>query len=128
LFYSKGDHLLFVTNQHVVRDDVKNVIPDTLRLRLHEANDVSKSGDFDVPLYNGAQRLWKIHATHPEADIGTVYYLLGVYSATLGVPPGQREIPLGLGAAWYAPNLWSKLHPGFELTLRALSLGTSSWL
>jgi S1-C subfamily serine protease len=211
-FYSKGDHLLFVTNQHVVRDDVKNVIPDTLRLRLHEANDVTKSGDFDIPLYNGAQRLWKIHATHPEADIavievdkskieghffvrtwssasfvpkqypldpgedvfvmgcpiglmdttnnlpmfrnamiassyrvpfngkpmfltdanlhpgtsgspvitkpkstwvddqgntnlitGTVYYLLGVHSATLGVtPPGQKEIPLGLGAAWYA--------------------------
>jgi S1-C subfamily serine protease len=72
-FYTRNDDLFLVTNQHVVRDDVKNIIPDTLRLHLHtDPNDISKNADFDAPLYNGAQRLWKIHATHPEADIAVL--------------------------------------------------------
>src|ERR1700733_10125746 len=212
-FYSRNDQLFFVTNQHVVSDEAENVIPDSLQLRLHtDPNNVSASADFDIPLYDGTQRLWKIHSTHPEADIavikidkqriegkffvkswssqaflpkqypldpgedifimgyplgvydtennlpifrnamiassygvpfqgkpmfltdanlhpgtsgspvitkpkstwvddkgntnlltGTNYFLLGVHSATLGVTPaGKQEIPLGLGAAWYA--------------------------
>ena len=64
---------LFVTNQHVVRDDAQNVIPDTSRLHLHtNPSDVSTSADLDIPLYNGTQRLWKIHVTHPEADIAAI--------------------------------------------------------
>jgi S1-C subfamily serine protease len=212
-FYEKGTDLFLVTNQHVVRDDAAMLIPDTLRLRLHtDQNDVTKNADFDVPLYAGADRLWKTHSTYPQADVavlklnrakiqpqffitawsqanflpkeypldpgvdifimgyplgfhdthnnlplfrnamiasayrtffgnlplfltdanlhpgtsgspviskpknawvddqgnthltsGTTYYLLGVHSATLGVTPaGQQQIPLGLGAAWYA--------------------------
>jgi hypothetical protein len=57
----------------VVRDDAQNVIPDTSRLHLHtNPSDVSTSADFDIPLYNGTQRLWKIHVTHPEADIAAI--------------------------------------------------------
>ena len=71
-FYSRNASS-FVTNQHVVRDDARNVIPDTSRLYLHtNPRDVSTSADFDIPLYNGTQRLWKIHVTQPEADIAAI--------------------------------------------------------
>jgi S1-C subfamily serine protease len=77
-FYGRGEDLFLVTNQHVMRDDqAKNdkgnpapVIPDFLRLRLHtDQNDVRKVGDFDVPLYKGKDRLWKIHSDSPMADV-----------------------------------------------------------
>jgi S1-C subfamily serine protease len=213
-FYTRNDELYFVTNQHVVRNEKDDAIPDTLRLRLHvSTNDVSNSADFDIPLYNGNLRLWKIHPKYQDADIavikldhtqvqgrffvrawssqtfipkqyplppgddifimgyplgfydtqnnlpifrnamiassygipfqgkplfltdanlhpgtsgspvitkpkstwvddkgntnlvtGTTYYLLGVHSAALGITVngGEQQIPLGLGAAWYA--------------------------
>ena len=53
-----------------MRDEAKNIIPDTLRLRLHtDPQNVSASADFDIPLYDGVHRLWKIHTAAPEADI-----------------------------------------------------------
>lgn len=72
-FYTRNDQLFFVTNQHVVRDDAKGIVPDLLRLRLHtDPNDIGKSADFDIPLYVGDQRVWKIDQAHPEADIAVI--------------------------------------------------------
>ena len=51
-FYTKGDKLFLVTNQHVMRDEKKGIIPDTLRLRLHtDAKNVTLNDNFDIPLY-----------------------------------------------------------------------------
>lgn len=72
-FYSRNDDLFLVTNQHVVRDDKKNVFPDTLRLRLHlDSNDITKNEDFDVTLYAGTIHLWKTHPKFPDADIAVL--------------------------------------------------------
>lgn len=72
-FYTRNDVIFFVTNQHVFRDDKNGIIPDAIRLRLHtDSKNVDKSADFDVPLYNGNQRLWKIHPQHQDADVAVI--------------------------------------------------------
>lgn len=69
-FYSHGDNLFLVTNQHVVRDDKNGKIPDLLRLRLHtDPNNLRSTAELDLPLYNGTDRLWKVHPKHSGADI-----------------------------------------------------------
>lgn len=69
-FYKKDENLFLVTNQHVMRDDKKGIVPDTLRLRLHtDPNDIRKNGEVDIPLYKNGKRLWKIHSKLPHADV-----------------------------------------------------------
>ena len=69
-FYTKDEKLFLVTNQHVMRNDKKRIVPDTLRLRLHtDQNDIRKNGELDVPLYNNGKKLWKIHSNYPDADV-----------------------------------------------------------
>lgn len=72
-FYSKGDQLFLVTNQHVMRNDKEGIIPDALRLRLHtDPNDIRKTAEFNVPLYRDGKKLWKIHPKHPGADVALI--------------------------------------------------------
>lgn len=72
-FYGRGDKLLLVTNQHVMRNDAEGIIPDVLRLRLHkDPSNVTLNDDFDVPLYSTNQPLWKIHPQHRDADIALI--------------------------------------------------------
>jgi S1-C subfamily serine protease len=68
--YSRNDNLFLVTNQHVMRNEKDGVFPDSLRLRLHtDPNDISKTAEIDLPLYKGADRLWKGHPKHSSADV-----------------------------------------------------------
>ena len=72
-FYTKNDKLFLVTNQHVVRDDKTNTVPDTLRLVLHvDENDVRKKANLDLQLYQGNQRRWKNHPKIPDADVAVM--------------------------------------------------------
>lgn len=72
-FYTVGDDLFLVTNQHVVRNEKEGVIPDTLRLRLHtDSKDTTKNTDFEVPLYLNTQPVWKTHPDQPQADVALV--------------------------------------------------------
>jgi hypothetical protein len=80
-FYSRGDDLFLVTNQHVMLDEKakdadgkpKPSVPDILRLKLHtDANNVQKVANFDVPLYKEKDRLWKISKEHPDADVALI--------------------------------------------------------
>ncbi len=120
-FYARNDDLFFVTNQHVVRDDTKNVIPDSLRLRPHtDGSDIRKNEDFEIPLYSGGVRLWKIHATHADADIAVIRldkakiqakYFIKAWSATAFLPkqyllaPGDDVFIMGYPLGYHdAPN------------------------
>ena len=72
-FYARGDRLFLVTTQHLCCNEKARVRPDTLRLPLHtDPYDVTQQADFEVPLYHGAERLWQVHATHPEADLALI--------------------------------------------------------
>lgn len=72
-FHAHGDKLFLATNAHVMRDDKEGVVPDVLQLLLHrESSDLTKSSRFDVPLYSGTTRLWRTHATHPDADVALI--------------------------------------------------------
>lgn len=72
-FYTRGDRLFLVTNQHVMRDEKKGVIPDALRLRLHtDVNNISRNDNFDIPLYTDKKQLWKIHPQFKDADIALI--------------------------------------------------------
>ena len=72
-FYTKNDKLFLVTNQHVVRDDKTNTVPDTLRLVLHvDENDVRKKANLDLQLYQGNQRRWKNHPKISDADVAVM--------------------------------------------------------
>ena len=72
-FYTSGDKLFLVTNQHVMREEKKGIVPDTLRLRLHtDPNNISRNDNFDIPLYIGKQQLWKVHPQFKDADIAVI--------------------------------------------------------
>lgn len=72
-FYTSGDDLFLVTNRHVVRDEVKKVIPDSLRLRLHsDQNDITRNAEVDVPLYERGRPLWKTHPLQQDADVAVI--------------------------------------------------------
>ena len=72
-FYTKGDKLFLVTNQHVMRDQKKEIEPDTLRLRLHtDSNNIALNDDFDIPLYADKKPLWKIHPQFKDADVALI--------------------------------------------------------
>lgn len=60
-------------------------------------------GTSGSPVITKPKSAWVDDKGNTNLVTGTVYYLLGVHSATLGITPsGQANIPLGLGAAWYA--------------------------
>jgi hypothetical protein len=60
-------------------------------------------GTSGSPVITKPKSTWVDEHGNTNIVTGTVYYLLGVHSATLGITPaGQANIPLGLGAAWYA--------------------------
>jgi hypothetical protein len=89
--------------------------PDTSRLHLHtNPSDVSTSADFDIPLYNGTQRLWKIHVTHPEADIAAI---------KLDKPEIENRFFV---KAWSSQQFLSKqypLDPGKDIFIMGYPLG-----
>jgi S1-C subfamily serine protease len=114
-FYERNDALFLVTNQHVVRDAAHNIIPDTLRLKLHvDPNDITKNGDFDIVLYNGNQQLWKIHPANNDADIA----LIKLDKAAI---VGKFFIKARSSKA-FLPEQYS-LHPGEDIFIMGYPLG-----
>lgn len=103
-FYSRGDHLFLVTNQHVCRDDSKAVAPELLRLTLHtDASDLRRTGVFDVPLYRAEKPVWKTHAAFPGADVALIEidgsalrkkFVVKAFSKESFLPP---DLPLNPG-------------------------------
>src|SRR4051812_42329013 len=72
-FYTSHEHLFLVTAQHVCRNDVEHLVPDTLRLSLPtDPQDATQRADFKVPLYRSDERLWQGPAAHPEADLAVL--------------------------------------------------------
>ena len=72
-FYTSGDKLFLVTNQHVMCDDQKGLIPDKLRLRLHTDVSNTKSNDnYEINLYSEDKPLWKIHPQFADADVALI--------------------------------------------------------
>jgi S1-C subfamily serine protease len=114
-FYARNNDLFLVTNQHVIHDDAKNITPDTLRLRLHlDGNDVSKNGDYDVPLYNGTQQLWKTHPTFHQADIAVVKLDKAKLTARFFVKAWSQES--------FLPSQYP-LDPGVDIFIMGYPLG-----
>ena len=71
-------------------------------------------GTSGSPVITKPKSAWVDDKGNTNIITGTVYYLLGVHSGTLGVTPaGKAEIPLGLGAAWYA-NLIEEIAAEFD--------------
>ena len=72
-FYEYGNKLFLVTNKHVFIDKSKNVIPDQFKLVLHtDINDTRKNDDYFISLYDGKNRLWKIHSKFTDADVALI--------------------------------------------------------
>jgi hypothetical protein len=60
-------------------------------------------GTSGSPVITKPKSAWVDDKRYTNIMTGTNYFLLGAHSATLGATPaGKQEIPLGLGAAWYA--------------------------
>jgi hypothetical protein len=60
-------------------------------------------GTSGSPVITKPKNTWVDDKGNTAIVTGTVYYLLGVHSSTVGVTlPGQPPTPLGLGGAWYA--------------------------
>jgi S1-C subfamily serine protease len=114
-FYTRNDELFFVTNQHVVRNDAAGIIPDTLRLRLHtDPNDIAMSADYDVPLYNGTQHLWRIHPKSAVADIAVVKLDKTQVQAKFFVKAWSAQA--------FLPTQYP-LHPGEDIFIMGFPLG-----
>lgn len=64
-FYINNDNLFFITNRHVIIDEKKNFYPDSISLFLHnDPNNLKKNANFEIPLYDEKQPLWREHPTH----------------------------------------------------------------
>jgi len=114
-FYERNNNLFLVTNQHVVRDEVHNVIPDTLRLKLHtDPNDIGKNADFDIALYNGNQHSWKIHTSHSDADIAVIKLDKAALVGKFFVKAWSSQA--------FLPKQYS-LHPGDDVFIMGYPLG-----
>ena len=60
-------------------------------------------GTSGSPVITKPKSTWVDEQGNTSLRTGLNYFLLGVHSATLGMSAaGQQEIPLGLGATWYA--------------------------
>ena len=65
-FFEREDRLYLVTSRHVFQDLVTQHQPDRLELDLHlDAQDLTPSARFSVPLYSGPKALW-----HQGQDAG----------------------------------------------------------
>lgn len=59
-FFQRNGHLFLVTSRHVVLDEPSGHQPDSLQIELHtDADNLASTADFNIPLYNGEQRLWR---------------------------------------------------------------------
>jgi S1-C subfamily serine protease len=116
-FYSRGDKLFLVTNQHVMRDEQKGVFPDKLRLRLHtDVNNTGANDDFEVELYSANKPLWKFHPQFKNADVALIEldakklkqkFLIKTWSKDSFLPknyrldPGEDVFVMGYPLAFY---------------------------
>jgi S1-C subfamily serine protease len=59
-FYSSGEQLFLVTSRHVLWDDTSEHYPDRIVIELHtDANNLSQSTDFSIPLYRDGKSIWR---------------------------------------------------------------------
>ncbi len=67
-FYLQDGYLHLITNRHVVINEPTQHRPDGLALRLHvDANELTKTNDIQIPLYNNGAPVWKEHPKHGAA-------------------------------------------------------------
>jgi hypothetical protein len=67
-FYLQDGYLHLITNRHVVINEPTGHRPDGLALRLHlDANELTKTNDIQLPLYDQGAPLWKEHPRHGAA-------------------------------------------------------------
>ena len=59
-FFERDGRLFLVTNRHVVLDEASNHRPDRIEIELHvEPENVSVTSQFSIPLYRGADPVWR---------------------------------------------------------------------
>jgi len=59
-FFQRDGGLFLVTNRHVVLDEASDHRPDRLEIELHvEPENVAVTTQFSIPLYRGAEPLWR---------------------------------------------------------------------
>jgi len=62
-FYMHDGKKFLMTNRHVVRDEIKNIYPDSLSIRVHSnSTNLAQNDDLFIPLYNNeGNNLWLEH-------------------------------------------------------------------
>ena len=64
-FFERDGRLFLVSNRHVVLDEASGHRPDRLEIELHiDADDVARTAQFSIPLYQGAQPIWRESGDH----------------------------------------------------------------
>jgi len=59
-FFERNGRLYLVTSRHVVVDEPSKHFPDRIEIELHiDANDMSKSTGFSIPLYRDGESIWR---------------------------------------------------------------------
>ena len=72
-FYrNESNKYYLITSRHVLIDEIKGHFPNAVRLYLHtDADDLTKNEEFDLDLYDGAQKLW-LESTVPNYDVAAL--------------------------------------------------------
>lgn len=112
-FFLREGYLYFITNRHVVCDDLNQLYPDALQVQVHnDRNDLTSHGELTVPVLDSEGRpLWR---EHPE--LGKAVDVVAVpindplvithwhvdtfgpgdlFDEKLGLPLGQEVIIIG---------------------------------
>jgi len=71
-FYTQGDKLFLVTNEHMFLANPKGEKPDSFKVRLHtNINDTTHNDIYDISIYSGSAPLWKTHPRQ-KADVALI--------------------------------------------------------
>jgi hypothetical protein len=59
-YFERAGRLFLVTSRHVIIDEPSNHRPDHLGIEIHtDAGDLARAADVMLPLYRGAQAIWR---------------------------------------------------------------------
>ncbi len=112
-FFLRDGYLYFITNRHVVFDELNNLYPDALQVQVHnDPTDLKSHGELTVPLRSDNNApLWREHPTLGRAvDVVAVpindplvianwhvdtFGPADLFDEKLGLPLGQEVIIIG---------------------------------